>query len=107
MTAQAIVSFTSTGSTTLRISRERPAVPILGLTPNLAVARRLVLAWGVHSVRTKDVKKFADMMGKSVRIAKRQDFAQDGDDIVVVAGIPFGVAGGTNILHIAKVAGEV
>ena len=107
ISAQAIVSFTSTGSTTMRIARERPAVPILGLTPNLDVARRLVLAWGVHSVRTKDVKNFADMMGKSVRIAKRLEFAQDGDDIVIVAGIPFGVAGGTNILHIAKVGGAI
>lgn len=103
ISAQAIVSFSSTGSTTLRIARERPAVPILGLTPNLDVARRLVLAWGVHSISTKEVENFADMMGKSVRIAKRQDFVQNGDDIVIVAGIPFGIAGGTNIMHIARV----
>ena len=105
ISAQAIVSFSSTGSTTMRIARERPAVPILGLTPNLDVARRLVLAWGVHSIRTKDVENFSDMMGKSVRIAKRQEFVQDGDHIVIVAGIPFGIPGGTNIMHIAKVDG--
>jgi pyruvate kinase len=103
ISAQAIVSFSSTGSTTLRIARERPSVPILGLTPNMDVARRLVLAWGVHSARTKDVENFADMMGKSVRISKRLKFAQDGDDIVIVAGVPFGIPGGTNIMHIAKV----
>jgi pyruvate kinase len=103
ITAQAIVSFSSTGSTTLRIARERPSVPILGLTPNLNVARRLVLAWGVHSFRTSDVSSFSEMMGKSVRIAQREEFARDGDDIVIVAGIPFGIAGGTNIMHIAKV----
>lgn len=91
----------------MRIARERPAVPILGLTPNLNVARRLVLAWGVHSIRTKDVESFGEMMGKSVRIAKRQDFARDGDSIVIVAGIPFGIPGGTNILHIAKVGGKI
>jgi len=106
ISARTIVSFSSTGSTTLRIARERPSVPILGLTPNLDVARRLALAWGVHSVRTRDVENFGDMMGKSVRISKRQEFAQEGDDIVIVAGIPFGVTGGTNILHIAKVNGE-
>ena len=103
VSAQAIVSFSSTGSTTIRIARERPSVPVLGLTPNLDIARRLVLAWGVHSIRTKDVESFSEMMGKSVRISKRQNFAQDGDTIVIVAGIPFGVPGGTNILHIAKV----
>jgi pyruvate kinase len=43
------------------------------------------------------------MMGKSVRISKRLKFAQDGDDIVIVAGVPFGIPGGTNIMHIAKV----
>lgn len=103
ISARAIVSFSSTGSTTLRIARERPSVPILGLTPNIDVARRLVLAWGVHSIRTKDVENFGDMMGKSVRIARRQEFAQPGEDIVIVAGIPFGTPGGTNIMHIAKV----
>ncbi|MBF0248632.1 MAG: pyruvate kinase [Alphaproteobacteria bacterium] len=103
ISAQVIVSFSSTGSTTLRIARERPAVPILGLTPNLSTARRLALAWGVHSARTKDVENFDEMMGKSVRMSKRREFATEGDSIVVVAGIPFGIAGGTNILHIAKV----
>ncbi|MCR4377937.1 MAG: pyruvate kinase, partial [Rhodospirillales bacterium] len=107
ISAQAIVSFSSTGSTTLRIARERPSVPILGLTPNMDVARRLVLAWGVHSARTKDVENFADMMEKSVHFSKRLEFAQDGDDIVIVAGIPFGIPGGTNIMHIAKVKGDV
>jgi len=103
ISAQAIVSFSSTGSTTMRIARERPAVPILGLTPNLNIARRLVLAWGVHSVRTQDVENFNEMMGKSVRISKRQEFAQEGDTVVIVAGIPFGVPGGTNIMYIATI----
>jgi len=103
ISAQAIVSFSSTGSTTMRIARERPSVPILGLTPNLDIARRLVLAWGVHSIRTKDVQSFSEMMGNSVRISMRQDFAQEGDTVVIVAGIPFGVPGGTNSMHITKV----
>lgn len=100
---QAIVTFSATGSTTLRAARERPSVPILGLTPNAHTARRMVLAWGVHSVRTKDVNNFSEMVGKAMRISRREEFAQDGDDIVVVAGIPFGTPGATNILRIAKV----
>ncbi|MCK5445808.1 MAG: pyruvate kinase [Rhodospirillaceae bacterium] len=103
ISAQAIVSFSSTGSTTLRISRERPAVPILGLTPNLPVSRRLALVWGVHSIRTRDVDSFGEMMGKSVRISIREEFAAKGDYLVIMAGIPFGIPGGTNILHIATV----
>lgn len=101
--AEAIVTFSATGSTTLRAARERPVVPILGLTPNENTARRMVLAWGVHSVRTRDVNNFSDMVGKAIRISRREEFAKDGDDIVVVAGVPFGTPGATNILRIAKV----
>ncbi|MCK5547306.1 MAG: pyruvate kinase, partial [Rhodospirillaceae bacterium] len=103
ISAQAIVSFSSTGSTTERISRERPSVPILGLTPNLPVARKLSLVWGVHSMRTRDVDSFGEMMGKSVRVSIREEFALKGDKIVIVAGIPFGSPGGTNIVHISTV----
>lgn len=103
ISAQAIVSFSSTGSTTIRIARERPSVPILGLTPNLPVSRQLALVWGVHSIRTRDVDSFGEMMGKSVRVSKREEFALKGDNIVIVAGIPFGIPGGTNILHIATI----
>lgn len=103
ISAQAIVSFSSTGSTTVRIARERPSVPILGLTPNLPIARQLALVWGVHSMRTRDVDSFGEMMGKSVRVSMREEFALKGDSIVIVAGIPFGIPGGTNILHIATV----
>ena len=95
--------FSSTGSTTMRIARERPSVPVLGLTPNLPVARKLALVWGVHSMRTRDVDSFGEMMGKSVRVSIREEFAIKGDAIVIVAGIPFGSPGGTNIVHISRV----
>ncbi|TCS63049.1 pyruvate kinase [Varunaivibrio sulfuroxidans] len=103
VSAVAIVTFSSTGSTTLRVARERPAVPILGLTPFAPVARKLCLAWGVHAVRTKDAQSFSEMVGKSIRISRREEIAISGDAIVVVAGIPFGTPGGTNILRVAKV----
>ena len=48
--AAAIVTFTSSGSTTLRAAQERPDVPILCITPNINAGRRLGLAWGVHAV---------------------------------------------------------
>lgn len=103
VSATVIVTFSSTGSTTLRAARERPAVPVLGLTPNLLTSRKLALVWGVHSVRTKDVETLREMAGKAMRIAVREEFAVSGDSIVIVAGIPFGVPGGTNVLRIAKV----
>ena len=101
--AAAIVTYTTSGSTTLRAARERPVVPILCLTESIATARRLVLAWGVHGVVTKDVHNFSDMIAKACRIALSEGLAQKGQRLVVTAGVPFGTPGATNILRIAWV----
>ena len=101
--AAAIVTFSSTGSTTLRAARERPNVPILGLTPNVRTARRLALVWGIHSVKTSDLTRFSQMVDKAVMLALREGFAIKGDRLVVTAGVPFGTPGATNILRIAWV----
>ena len=103
ISAAAIVTFTSTGSTTLRASRERPMVPIMGLTPRLDTARRLALAWGVHSVHTDDVQTFRDMVSLSIDAARREEYAEPGDAMAITAGVPFGTPGATNILRIAWV----
>ena len=99
-----ISTFTKTGSTVRRVSRLRTLVPVLGLTPDETVARQLCLAWGVHSVKTRDdVENFSDMVGKSTRIARREKLAKNGDRVVITAGVPFGTAGSTNILRVAVV----
>lgn len=104
--AKAIVTFTTSGSTALRASRERPGVPILVLTPNAAIARRLTLVWGLRNVTIKDVESFEEMVSKSKRSALHQGLTQAGDLIVVTAGVPFGTPGSTNVLHIAQIAGN-
>ena len=101
ISASVIVTFSSTGSTTLRAARERPLVPILGLTPRADTARKLALAWGVHSVQTEDLKAFRDMVVVAIRVAKQEEFANVGDPLVITAGVPFGTPGATNILRIA------
>jgi len=101
ISASAIVTFSSTGSTTLRCARERPRVPVLGLTPRADTARRLALAWGVHSVKTEDLSTFRDMVVKAITIAKSDGFAEVGDPLVITAGVPFGTPGATNVLRIA------
>ena len=103
VSAAAIATFTSTGSTTLRAARERPAVPILGLAVDIRVARRLSLVWGVHPIQARVVKNTSDMEREAVRLAKRENYATRGDRIVVTAGVPFGTPGRTNILRIADV----
>ncbi len=104
--AKAIVTFTTSGSTALRAARERPSAPILTLTPQISIARRLSIVWGLHTVKTKDINTFEDMIGKSKRMAMRQGLAGAGDRIVVTAGVPFGTPGATNVLHIAWISGN-
>ncbi len=101
--AVAICAYSMSGSTTLRASRERPLVPILGLTPNAETARRLTIAWGVHNVLTPDATSFSDMIEKAGHVALDEGFAKAGDRIVVTAGVPFGTPGSTNTLRIAWV----
>ena len=101
--AVAIVTYTTSGSTTLRAARERPDVPILCLTQRVATARRQSLCWGVHSVVTEDINNFQDMVAKAVMVARQEEFAKPGDRLVVTAGVPFGTPGATNILRIAWV----
>ena len=101
ISAAAIVSYTTSGSTALRAARERPVVPILALTAKLSTARRLSLAWGAHCVYTADVSTFQEMVTKACRIAQKEGFAKPGDKLVITAGVPFGTPGSTNVLRIA------
>ncbi|MFC5308459.1 pyruvate kinase [Azospirillum picis] len=103
ISAAAIATYTTSGSTTLRAARERPEVPILCLTAAASTARRLVLAYGVHAVLTEDVQNFSDMVHKASRLAHVHGLATEGQRLVITAGVPFGMPGSTNILRIAWV----
>jgi pyruvate kinase len=102
LSAAAIVTYTTSGSTTLRAARERPDVPILCLTPRLATARRMSLVWGVHAVQSPDAHNFAEMVQRAQHASRRAEMAKEGDRLVVTAGVPFGTPGATNILRIAR-----
>jgi pyruvate kinase len=104
--AAAIVCFTSSGSTARRLSRERPAVPMLVLTPSERTARRMGLLWGAHAVRTRDVASFEEMIAKAKRMALRHGIAKGGQRIVITAGVPFGTPGSTNVIHIVRLVGD-
>ena len=101
--AVVIVTFTTSGSTTLRASRERPPVPILGLTSKIETARMLTLAWGVHPVHTADVTNFQEMVDRAMTIAKQETLAAKGENLVVTAGVPFGTPGRTNSLRVVTI----
>jgi len=99
----AIVCYTTSGSTGLRASRERPDVPIMVLTPSRDTARRLSIVWGVHCVQTEDAHSFRDMVDRAAAIAESEGFAKAGEQIIITAGVPFGTPGSTNVLRIATI----
>lgn len=98
----ATVVFTASGYSTLRAARERPDAPILSLTPNPLSGRRLTLVWGVHSAQIEDISRVSEMVDVSLRVAAAEGFANPGEHIVVMAGVPFGTSGTTNLLRIVK-----
>ncbi|EGD57634.1 pyruvate kinase [Novosphingobium nitrogenifigens DSM 19370] len=101
-----IVVFTGSGSTARRVARERPGVPMLVLTPTLKTARRVGLLWGAHAVNTKDIGSFEEMIAKGKRMALRHGFGSPGSKLIMLAGVPFGTPGSTNLLHVVTLAGD-
>ena len=106
ISAKAMVVFSKSGSTARRIARERPPVPILAMSPSQVTSRRMGIYWGVHSVHSRDVSSFEEMVGKAKRMALRHHLAAGGDRIMIMAGIPFGTAGSTNVLHVVRLVGD-
>lgn len=103
LNCQAVLGYTRTGSTVMRIARERPPCRIIGLTTEKPVASRMALTWGVRSVVMDDPASFEDMLNVTQDIAKNQADAVPGDKIIIAAGIPFGRPGTTDTLKIATV----
>lgn len=101
--AKAIVAFTDSGSTALRVARERPAAPVIGLTPKPDTARRLAVVWGVHAVVSPDAHSLSEAVHRAERAALTEGFAAHGEEIVVAAGVPFGQPGTTNALRVALI----
>ncbi|NVK33350.1 MAG: pyruvate kinase [Rhodobacteraceae bacterium] len=99
----AVVCYTTSGATGLRASRERPASPLIVLSPVVSTARRLALAWGTHCVVSEDAASEQDMVDRACRISHSEEIAEAGQRIIVTAGVPFGTPGSTNMLRIAFV----
>ncbi|MBK5947683.1 pyruvate kinase [Rhodobacter veldkampii DSM 11550] len=97
----AICCYTQTGTTVALAARERPRVPIIALSPVTATLRRLCLRWGVHTVRCEEVERFKMAVVNAARAARDFGFADETNQIVVMAGVPFNVQGTTNILRVA------
>jgi len=102
----ALVCWTASGATGLRVARERPKPPIVAISPNISTGRRLSLVWGIHCVVAQDARDQDDMVGRACRIAFKEGFAKSGQRVIIVAGVPLGTPGATNMLRIAFVGSE-
>jgi len=102
----AILCLTSSGATALRVARERPKPPIVAISPKLETARRLAVLWGTHCVVGKDAPDIDAMVARACNIASREGFAREGQRVILVAGVPLGTPGATNMVRIAFVSGE-
>ncbi len=98
-----IVCWTDSGSTAMRVARERPRPPVVAITPNLATGRKLAAVWGVHCVIAEEAQDQDDMIDRAGRIAFRDGFAKAGQRVIIVAGVPLGTPGTTNMVRIAYV----
>ncbi|MGC1350947.1 MAG: pyruvate kinase, partial [Xanthobacteraceae bacterium] len=102
----AIVCWTSSGSTGMRVSRERPKPPTVAISPSLGTGRKLALVWGVHSVVAEDARDQDDMVERACQIAFREGFAKAGQRVIIVAGVPLGTPGATNMIRVAFVGAQ-
>jgi pyruvate kinase len=101
--AAALVAFTQSGSTAGRVSKYRPRMPILAITPNASVVGRLMLRWGVYPFQTARRSSVEELFAIGAKLSKELGLAKPGDLIVITGGIPVGVAGSTNMLKVKKI----
>jgi pyruvate kinase len=104
--AAAIVAFTQSGSTAVRVSRCRPDVPVLALTPSQTVSGRLLLYWGIRPYLITLPSSVDEIFALAARLALELGYAGAGDLIIITAGIPIGEAGTTNMLKVERVGGQ-
>jgi pyruvate kinase len=100
---RAIVTTTLTGYTARRVARERPSTPILCVTPNETTYRRMALVWGVTPLLVGEYHTVDDMIAKIVKAANAAGFVKRSDVLLIIAGVPFGIGGQTNLMKIHRV----
>ncbi|MDL2287169.1 pyruvate kinase [Eubacteriales bacterium OttesenSCG-928-G02] len=101
--AKAIIAVTKYGQTARRMSKFRPVTPIVAATPEIKTYHQLALSWGVYPVLAKIQKSSDELFRHSIDCAKNIDLVENGDIVVITAGIPLDTAGNTNILKVEVV----
>ncbi|MBS0604402.1 MAG: pyruvate kinase [Verrucomicrobia bacterium] len=101
--AKGIFCFTNSGFTARVVSRFRPEMPIVALTPNPKIYNQMALNWGIIPVDPATAKNAQDAMAITSCFALKQGIVRYGDLVVVTAGAPFGVSGTTNMMLVESI----
>lgn len=101
--ARAIIAFTSSGSTARMLSRFRPSIPIIALTPSEKDYHQLAFTWGVIPMFCAELKTIDEGFKKASEIAIEHGYLKDGDLVVLTAGTPFGISGTTNMIVVENI----
>ena len=104
--SKAIITFTETGTTADRVAAFRPRTPIIALSPNQKTLATLSMRWGVIPLLTDRLNELDQMFNYAVILAQEQGFAKDTDTVVLVAGLPIGKSGTTNLLRVITIGGN-
>ncbi len=99
--AKAIITATESGRTALLVSKYRPNVPVIALTPKNETLKYLTLKWGVIPVKVDAFKTVDEILQKATEIAKEKRIAKSGDAVVITAGSHTGISGSTDLLKVA------
>ena len=98
--ASAIISATSSGYTAAAVSKYRPVAPIIAATESEQVMRKLSIYWGVYPIKISKMNSTDEIIDKSVDRALELGYIENGDLIVITAGVPVGISGSTNLLKV-------
>lgn len=102
--ASAIVTATSSGFTASAVSKFRPEAPIIAATTTEQVRRKMSLVWGVYPVLSLKSASTDEVIDLSIHSALEKGYIEQGDLIVITAGIPVGVSGTTNLIKVHTVS---
>ncbi len=100
---RAIITATATGHTAFMTAMHRPEQSIIAVTPDVAIQRRLALAWGVQSVLAERGQNTDEMMANAIARTREAGLLKKGDVVVITAGVPAGVSGHTNLIKVEAV----
>ena len=103
ISAKAIIAVTKSGQTARRMSKFRPVQPIVAATPVEKTFHQLALSWGVFPVLARLQSSSDELLLHAIDCAKQIDAVENGDIVVIAAGIPLDTTGSTNLMRVAVV----